>query len=265
MFCGIKQRDCIMKLLYIMKIKKTTVMIRILFILVVTFPMMSMANNVGINDTIVSVINTTETVIGDTLSHDKIDSLQSSRNGKNLQVNNIIKQNDSLQVLRTEKNNLVREVSELRYLLDKADKCLVSVAANALYVPYEAYSVKEIAIRSFETVHNVELKNKHDTQYLLLKRYSDDVKSFLSFITRTKNEIEKNRFAHDANDALQALQTESFYISYHRYDDWESTFLGKMIDDVEKQLKLFDRKTHFINFDMMIKELQSCIKTENDL
>ena len=248
-----------------MKINKATVMIRTLFIFVVTFPMMSMSNNEGINDTIVSVVKTTETVIGDTLSHDRNDSLQSSRNGKSLQVNNVIKQNDSLQVLRIERSKLAKEVSELRNLLDKADKCLISVAANALYVPYEAYSVKEIAIRSFETVHNVELKNKHEIQYHLLKSYSDDIKSFLSFITKTKNEIEKNRFAHDANDAFQSLQMESFYNSYHRYDDWKSTFLGKMIDDVEKQLKLFDRKTHLINFDMMIKELQSCIKTENDL
>ena len=248
-----------------MKINKATVMIRTLFIFVVTFPMMSMSNNEGINDTIVSVVKTTETVIGDTLSHDRNDSLQSSRNGKSLQVNNVIKQNDSLQVLRIERSKLAKEVSELRNLLDKADKCLISVAANALYVPYEAYSVKKIAIRSFETVHNVELKNKHEIQYHLLKSYSDDIKSFLSFITKTKNEIEKNRFAHDANDAFQSLQMESFYNSYHRYDDWKSTFLGKMIDDVEKQLKLFDRKTHLINFDMMIKELQSCIKTENDL
>lgn len=232
-------------------------------------PIALMTDNAKANDTIiVNSPSNIDQIIKNSSKQDanSLDTLiPINENVSNLPDDRLIKLSDSLIVIKRDKERLEKQISSLQESLLKADKCLISVAANALYVPYEAYSVKEIAIRSFETVNDIELKKKHELKYRLLKTYSNDVKKLLSFIVKSKNDIEKNRFTHDAIDVLLTFQLEDYYQSYHEYDDWKATFLGRMIADVEKQLKQFDRKTHQIQFDMMIKELQNCIKTEEDL
>lgn len=143
----------------------------------------------------------------------------------------------------------------------KSDKCLISVASNFLYLPYEAYNVNEIAIRSFETVSDDGMKEKYSIRYKLLKNFKDDIMCFLNYLTTQKEELNKP-FTKNAEEAIQSLHQLQFYIVYHEYDDWEETFLGKKIVNVEKQLKLFDGKTHKANFDLIISELQNCIETE---
>ena len=146
----------------------------------------------------------------------------------------------------------------------KSDKCLISVASNFLYLPYEAYSVNNIAIRSFETISDEGMKKEYSIRYKLLKSYKDDILCFLNFLITQKEELNKP-FTKNAEDAIQSLRQLQFYIVYHKYDDWEATFLGKKILTVEKQLKLFNGGTHKANFDLIISELQNCIETEKDL
>ena len=166
--------------------------------------------------------------------------------------------------LRADSISACNTQRELQEKLLKSDKCLISVASNFLYLPYEAYSVNNIAIRSFETISDVGMKKKYLIRYELLKNYKDDILCFLNFLITQKEELNKP-FTKNAEDAIQSLRQLQFYIVYHKYDDWEATFLGKKIVTVEKQLKLFNGGTHKANFDIIISELQNCIETEKDL
>lgn len=163
--------------------------------------------------------------------------------------------------LRADSLASYNEKKNLKEQLLKSDKCLISVASNFLYIPYEAYSIDSIAIRSYETVSDKELKQKYYIRYSLLKSYRDDISNLVKFLTKQQNELNNNPFNKDAKEAINALHGQSFYVTYLRYDDWASTFLGSKIVDVEKQLKSFNGKTK-IDFSEIINRLQSCLKNE---
>ena len=166
--------------------------------------------------------------------------------------------------LKADSLSIHNTVNRLNEQLLKSDKCLINMASNFLYIPYEAYSVDSIAIRSFESVSDKALKEKHKIRYTLLKNYKKYIESFTAFLIGQRDESKKP-FTKNANEAIQSLRSQPFYIAYHEYDDWGSTFLGKKISNVEQQLKMFNGTSHKVNFDIIINELQDCLKTENNL
>lgn len=155
-------------------------------------------------------------------------------------------------------------ISGLKKQLLKSDTCIINVASNFIYIPYEAYSIKEIAIPAYQSVFDNGLKEKYKLRYELLTKYKEHIEEFLSFITEQKNELSKP-FTKNANEAISILHTKRFYISYHAFEDWQSTFLGVRIAVIEKQLKEFKGDIHNVDFDKIASELQACLKTENDL
>lgn len=146
----------------------------------------------------------------------------------------------------------------------KADTCLINVASNFIYIPYEAYSVKEIAIPAFQMVSDKGLKVKYKSRYELLLKYKEHIVEFISCLNEMKKVL-SNPFAKDANDAIKVLQTKRFYITYHTFDGWESTFLGSRIVVIEKQLRDYKGPTSKVDFDKVANELQECLKTENNI
>ena len=154
----------------------------------------------------------------------------------------------------------------------KSDTCLINVASNFIYIPYEAFGVKEIAIPAYQSVFDKGLKEKYKSRYELLVKYKEHVEEFLSFLTEQKSALMSNPFNNkeEASKVINILQTKSFYISYHAFEDWPSTFLGSRIAVIEKQLKEFKgniQKGNIqnVSFDKITNELQECLKTENDL
>ena len=88
----------------------------------------------------------------------------------------------------------------------KADTCLINVASNFIYIPYEAYSIKEIAIPAFQMVSDEGLKVKYKSRYEMLLKYKEHVVEFISCLTEMKKVL-SNPFAKDANDAIKVLKT----------------------------------------------------------
>lgn len=141
----------------------------------------------------------------------------------------------------------------------KSEKALISMASNFIYIPYEAYSIDSIALRSFESVADKSLKEKYRIRYTLLKNYKQDIADFAAFLKLQQKELSKNPFRNDANDVISLLHQQPFYSTYQQYDDWASTFLGSKIAFVENQLKLFKKSTK-LNFEETISILEKCLK-----
>lgn len=158
--------------------------------------------------------------------------------------------------------SLQREISAYKKKLNSSDKALVSAASNFLYIPYEAYGVEKIALRAFNAINDENLRQKHEIQYELLKNYQTDIRALLSFLQNAKKKW-SNPFERKGNGAtslLQEFKQESYYVKYHEYDDWSNTYLGKYIKNIENQFN-----NNKANFDNIIKDLEACLKTVDDL
>jgi len=166
--------------------------------------------------------------------------------------------------LRADSLAIHNTVNGWKKQLLKADTCLINVASNFIYIPYEAYSVKEIAIPAFQMVSDEGLKVKYKSRYELLLKYKEHIVEFISCLTEMKKVL-SNPFAKDANDAIKVLRTKHFYAAYRAFEGWESTFLGSRIIAIEKQLKDYKGPTSKVEFDKVANELQECLKTENNL
>ena len=166
--------------------------------------------------------------------------------------------------LRADSLTIHNTVNGWKKQLLKADTCLINVASNFIYIPYEAYSVKEIAIPAFQMVSDEGLKVKYKSRYELLLKYKEHIVEFISCLTEMKKVL-SNPFAKDANDAIKVLHTKRFYAAYRAFEGWESTFLGSRITAIEKQLKDYKGPTSKVDFDKVANELQECLKTENNL
>lgn len=166
--------------------------------------------------------------------------------------------------LRADSLAIHNTVNGWKKQLLKADTCLINVASNFIYIPYEAYSVKEIAIPAFQMVSDEGLKVKYKSRYELLLKYKEHIVEFISCLTEMKKVL-SNPFAKDANDAIKVLKTKRFYAAYRAFEGWESTFLGSRIIAIEKQLNEYRGQTSKVDFDKVANELQECLKTENNL
>ncbi len=192
---------------------------------------------------------------------------------KRIQKQEIKLSNDSVTIgklkarisnLRADSLAIHNTVNGLKKQLLKADTCLINVASNFIYIPYEAYSVKEIAIPAFLMVSDEGLKVKYKSRYELLLKYKEHIVEFISCLTEMKKVL-SNPFAKDANDAIKVLHTKHFYAAYRAFEGWESTFLGSRIIAIEKQLKDYKGLNSKVDFDKVANELQECLKTENNL
>ena len=106
--------------------------------------------------------------------------------------------------LRADSLAIHNTVNGWKKQLLKADTCLINVASNFIYIPYEAYSVKEIAIPAFQMVSDEGLKVKYKSRYELLLKYKEHIVEFISCLTEMKKVL-SNPFAKDANDAINNL------------------------------------------------------------
>ena len=173
-------------------------------------------------------------------------------------------QSTKLKSLEYENQNLEHNTNLLKEKLLNVEKRLVTMASNFIYIPYEAYSIDSIAIKTFEAVSTDTLRQQHFIKYQLLKNYQNDIRDFQQFLKKTNIDLNKP-FVKDATAELTTFQNEPYYIAYHTYNDWEATYIGKKILHIEKQLKEFDGNSHKVDFTPIIIELANCLKTIEDL
>lgn len=234
-------------------------------LMIISLPVFSQTGN----DTIPSISKTTPIQVSisiDDLNALKTenDSLKSQLSIVNEKYQKLVvtseKDKSKLSKLEIDLNHLKSDTTKLYVAQREADKRLVNIASNFLYIPYEAYSIEKIAIPAFKAISSKELRRDHQIKYELLYNYRKDITDLLAFIKYACTELQKP-FVKDANEVLVQFRDRSFYLSYHKYPEWTDTYLGSKLSLIEKQLNDFDGNQHKVDFTELEKELNKCLKT----
>ena len=141
---------------------------------------------------------------------------------------------------------LIEQLDVVSKQAEKAEKNLISLASNFLYVPYEAYGVEEVAIKAFESIQNTKLKQEYHQRYVLLKNYKQhlmDLKLYLQKVQKACNGVFQATATEfiDGDDLSvssdMVLKKQPFYLEYVKYDGYEDTFIGGLIQKTEEILR----------------------------
>lgn len=169
-------------------------------------------------------------------------------------VNNLSKE---FQKRDKDYDRLQKEFENLKEKSIAADKHLIDMAANFLFIPYEQYSIEKIAIPAFSFVQSQDLKQEYGDRLKFLRSYQQDLRDLADFlklpgIGRTKI---------SAGSALDKLKALSVYREYHEYDWLNESFLHSKMNDIEKRLNRVFQTGSPIEFSDITNELQRCINT----
>lgn len=168
-----------------------------------------------------------------------------------------------LNKIRKEYNVLKSNYDAVVISQEFSNKKLVNIASNFLYIPYEAYSIQEIAIPAFKAVTDEQLLHKHQIKLTLLENYQQDIRDLLAFISEIEKEL-GNRFAKDLKVLDQRYINTDYYLRYNQYDDWKNTYLGKKINYIDAKMKSYNGSNK-PDFTSIKEELNKCLETVNDL
>lgn len=237
----------------------------VLLLTIVSLPVFSQTGN----DTIPSVSKVKQIQVS--INIDDLNALKSENDSLKSQFTAINEKYQKLQVesdecknklskLERDVNLLKSDTTRLYAAQREADKRLVNIASNFLYIPYEAFSIEKIAIPAFKAIANAELRHEHQIKYELLRNYRKDIEDILLFIEYACSELKKP-FVKNAKDVQLQFHDKSFYRSYQNYRNWADTFLGSKLSLIEKQLNDFDGNQHKVDFTAIKEELNKCLKT----
>lgn len=144
--------------------------------------------------------------------------------------------------------NLQRKVDDLQNITikrleasnDTLQRRLISMASNFLYIPYDEYSIEEIALPAFLSTKGTPAYVRYQNRLPLLQNYKDDISSLITFLTQAEKDLSIGftRFREDkAKEHLSNIQTLPLYLRYSSYDDWKNTYLGTQICTIKKYLQ----------------------------
>lgn len=196
---------------------------------------------------------------------------QAVQNSKSLQQSYI--QLQKLDSINTEKlkglelkyNSLKRDYEALVKSQENANAKLINIASNFLFIPYEAYSIQNIAIPAFKAVTDPQLIQKHQVKLTLLENYQKDIVDLLSFISTVEKELNVP-YTKDLKilGVDRKFEGTDFYLRYRRYDKWESTYLGKKLKYIDLIIKSYNGRNK-PDFSSMKKELNQCLESVKSL
>ena len=205
----------------------------------------------------------------DNLSRLENEKKQAVQNSKDLQQENILLQK-KISAMTSELDKIKKGYEDLKSKYDAvvksqeiANKKLVNIASNFLYIPYEAYSIQKIAIPAFEAVTDKQLLHEHQIKLTLLENYQQDIRDLLTFISDIEKEL-CNRFAKDLKSLDQRYINTDYYRRYSQYGEWKNTYLGKKINDIDVKMKSYNGSNK-PDFTSIKEELNQCLKTTDNL
>ena len=186
---------------------------------------------------------------------------------------------DSVYDLKRENGKLNDTIAELRYeiaelstkkpsgkndLIESYQKKFISIASNFLYLPYDEYSINDLAIPAYETTKGTPLYDKYKIRLQMLQYYARDIQEIIKFLQKTRGSIPKSGSLQNwANGAKKEFAGYPVVIHYQEYgDDWKETYLGKYIVKIFKQLNNLngDAYSRIYNaFGTYIKELNELL------
>ena len=128
--------------------------------------------------------------------------------------------------------DLRAQLKEKDEQIDKYLRKLISIASNFLFIPYEKYSIDDVAIPAFETAKGTEYYTKYNIRLTLLKNYKADTDALIKFLTAHQNEARNHTY--DLSSWASSLRSEfssmQLVRSYREYGEgWDETYLGKVI------------------------------------
>lgn len=139
-----------------------------------------------------------------------------------------------------------QKVNDLKKENEKLQRQLISMASNFLYIPYEEYSINEIAIKAFESTQGTSVYMKYQNRLPLIQNYKADIAELITFLKSAERKI---KYTHGdkkkikAKELVDALKLLSLYKHYTAYEDWKNTYLGQKICLIQKILDVPDSET----------------------
>ena len=131
-------------------------------------------------------------------------------------------------------------IKRLKASNDTLQRRLISMASNFLYIPYDEYSIEEIAIPAFLSTKDTPAYTRFQNRLPLLQNYKSDVISLVNSLSQMEKDLEIGLTAmrnQKANEHLNNLRVSSTYLRYTSYDDWENTYLGEQLQSILGLLK----------------------------
>lgn len=162
-----------------------------------------------------------------------------------------------LKGVRNERDDLKKELESIKAKPVAADKHLIDMAANFLFIPYEWYSIDKIAIPAFDFVQSEALKVEYGDRLEFLKSYQQDLCVLADFLNHPG--LGKSKIS--AGSSLYRLRDLPVYSRYHKYEWLKDSYLYTKMSEIEMKL------THVVNagiqedFSDISNELKRCIKT----
>lgn len=130
-------------------------------------------------------------------------------------------------------------IKQLEASNDTLQRRLVSMASNFLYIPYDEYSIEEIAIPAFLATKGTSAYTQYQNRLPLLQNYKEDIANLVNFVNQASKNLSIPLTAmreSKAKENLSTLLSMPLYIRYSQYDDWKNTYLGVQICLIEKCL-----------------------------
>lgn len=123
---------------------------------------------------------------------------------------------------------------------DSLQRDLISMASNFLYIPYDEYSIEEIALKAFLSTKGTPAYSQYQNRLPLIQNYRNDISSLITFLLQAEKNLAigltKLR-ENKAKEYLSNIQSLDLYLRYSSYDDWENTYLGSQICTIQKYLQ----------------------------
>lgn len=132
---------------------------------------------------------------------------------------------------------LTNQVTELQEEVSRMQKNLLNVAVNYIFIPYDEFSITQIALPSFQKSKDLPIF-KEDPRYMivlsLVQNYEKDSETVTKLLRDARTAI-KDRAK--AQKLYNELLISPLYKRYTQFNDWEETYLGKIIKIVADQLR----------------------------
>lgn len=142
--------------------------------------------------------------------------------------------------LAASKRERETRVKELESKNDSLLRVMISMASNFIYIPYEQYSIEQIAIPAFQSTQNSALYDEYRIRLEMLQSYRADVEFLVGYLTPAIEELSIGLTAlreQKAQEYASKLTLSATYLRYTRYDDWKATFLGRVMSEILADLK----------------------------
>lgn len=154
---------------------------------------------------------------------------QQETDAKSREITNLKRKMDDLQSIT---------IKRLEASNDTLQRRLISMASNFLYIPYDEYSIEEIAIPAFLSTKGTPAYTRYQNRLPLLQNYKSDITSLVNSLSQMEKDLVWGIVRNQkAREHLNNIQTLPIYQRYISYDDWENTYLGGQLQSICVLLK----------------------------